>query len=174
MYRMSIAQFNGINTPITIGSTPDTYWKTYLTTPDQNTNITLPSGATTTVYTSPILPQGYWNINLPFYIDSSANLANIQVSFYNESCPPSALPIFGNPTISPHFSNFTIYDEWENLNQTEMTSNISGMVYSDGTEKSKVKIDVYFASSVGGTNAYWGAIATSYYNGGWINLFKIG
>ena len=171
---MSIAQFNGINYPLTIAPTQDNNWITYLTTPDQNTDITLTGGQTATIYLSPILPQGYWNVNLPFYIQSAENLANVQVSFYNESCPPSALQIFGNPTISPHFSNFRIYDEWENLNLKEMTSNISGMIYSDGTENSKVKIDVYFTSSVGGTSATWGALATAYYNGGWINFFKIG
>jgi len=153
---MSYAQFLGQPTPvINAGSLnlADNNWISYLTTPDLNTPVNIPSGTSVDVFLSPVIPAGYWNFVLAWELQAQTigqTITNYEIAVGNNLTAPSALPIWSatNPT-----GNIQFY-------QTNITNNsivndvISGMIWSDGTDNSKIRINVG-ATTSGGSAINW-------------------
>jgi hypothetical protein len=126
-------------------------WTTLLTTPTFDEDVPLPHKESTDIFTSPIIPQGYYAFTLTYQILTSPGDVLTYYSVY----------VFTQAGMNPiEFPTGLQYKQTGNGN-TEPSGNvssinnvISGIYYSNGTETSQINISaiVYTDSS---TPAFW-------------------
>lgn len=171
---MSYAQFLGQQTPYYSTETvslADQNWITYLTTPGLYTNIDISSGVVPVfpIFTSPIIPNGYWNFVLSWELQATngGNISSYEIYITSQLCPPSALPIF-----LPRRNNVINYYQTNTTTSNIVNNSISGLIWSDGSINSYLQIFVKAVSSNGNDIVFesWGD-AVSF---PCLNLFKIG
>ena len=169
---MSYAHFLGQTSPFTSTqsiSLANSNWITYITTPDLATNVRFPSGGGGLVFTSPNIPAGYWNFVWTWELQATdiGVIQSYSMSINNNLTPPTAVDIFGNPN---PIDNIQYYQS-NTSSATTVNNVISGMIWSDGTDASKIKLYANAVSSIGDILFMNWDNATSY---PCLSLFKIG
>lgn len=153
-----------------LGSFGNSNWNTYITTPNVDTNVELPSTTPITLNPSPfpILPKGYYSFSLQYEIQAIQkeiiNQYNIDIYSTNGLNPVSTI-----------VSNYTYLGAGitnKDTNTQAVRNVISGIFYSDGTVDTQVNIQINVITQDGNACNWMSFNNSSIYPS--LNVIKIG